>query len=476
MATKKNDEEKVSQDIKATSSSYRALDNSGNDYASMVGMSDLDKAALEAAGQSWAEANKAGDQAGMDAAHAQAEAIRGQYGYSGGADGSQYIPTGTKKEEFSYESAPSYTSKYQSQIDELTEAILGRDPFEYNYEDDPNYQQYKESYTRSGQRAMQDTLGQVSARTGGLASSYATTASQQTYDNYMAALADKIPELRQLAYAMYQDEGNEMRANLEMLMALEQGDYAKYQDLLTQYNADRNFDYGIYRDDISDTRYDQEWNYQVGRDEIEDQRYEDETAWNREQYESEEEYNRALEKAQTLAAAGDFSGYKALGYTDAEIANLKSAYDKAQAAARVSYSGGGSSGGSSGGGSSGSSGQSGIVDTMLGFGNDTKAYEYLLSLDMSNAKTETLWSLYESARGGGGSIPTFSDRDSAVAYMKEQGVPSGNIAGMMTRTEWARRKASYQQYGQGSTEVTEYDSYTDYLNAYVEYCIETYGG
>jgi hypothetical protein len=328
MATKKNDEEKASQDIKATSSSYRALDNSGNDYASMVGMSDLDKAALEAAGQSWADANKAGDQAGMDAAHAQAEAIRGQYGYSGGADGSQYIPTGTKKEEFSYESAPSYTSKYQNQIDELTEAILGRDPFEYNYEDDPNYQQYKESYTRSGQRAMQDTLGQVSARTGGLASSYATTASQQTYDNYMAALADKIPELRQLAYAMYQDEGNEMRANLEMLMALEQGDYAKYQDLLTQYNADRNFDYGIYRDDISDTRYDQEWNYQVGRDEIEDQRYEDETAWNREQYESEEEYNRALEKAQTLAAAGDFSGYKALGYTDAEIANLKSAYDR----------------------------------------------------------------------------------------------------------------------------------------------------
>ena len=419
------------------------------------------RAAAEAGKTSW------------DDAHAFVENIRKQYGYSGDSDGSKYIPIGTEK--FTYESAPSYTSKYQSQIDDLTEAILGRDPFEYNYEDDPNYQQYKESYTRSGQRAMQDTLGQVSARTGGLASSYATTASQQTYDNYMAALADKIPELRQLAYAMYQDEGNEMRANLEMLMALEQGDYAKYQDLLTQYNADRNFDYGIYRDDISDTRYDQEWNYQVGRDEIEDQRYEDETAWNREHYESEEEYNRALEKAQTLAAAGDFSGYKALGYTDAEIANLKSAYDKAQAAARVSYSGGGSSGSSSG--SSGvSSSQSGIVDTMLGFGNDTKAYEYLLSLDMSNAKTETLWSLYESARGGGGSIPTFSDRESAASYMKEQGVPSGNIAGMMTRNEWARRKASYQQYGQGSTEVTEYDSYTDYLNAYVEYCIETYGG
>lgn len=411
MATKKNDEEKVSQDIKATSSSYRALDNSGNDYASMVGMSDLDKAALEAAGKSWAEANKAGDQAGMDAAHKQAEAIRGQYGYSGGGDGSQYIPTGTKREEFSYESAPSYTSKYQSQIDELTEAILGRDPFEYNYEDDPNYQQYKESYTRSGQRAMQDTLGQVAARTGGLASSYATTASQQTYDNYMAALADKIPELRQLAYAMYQDEGNEMRANLEMLMALEQGDYAKYQDLLTQYNTDRNFDYGIYRDDISDSRYDKEWNYQVGRDEIEDKRYEDETAWNREQYESEEEYNRALEKAQTLAAGGDFSGYKALGYTDQEIAGLKSAYNKAQASAR---SGGGSSRGGSSGGSKrgGSSASEDVYAGMYkaGIRSEGDAYAWLLSAGYNTTQAGKLAGYYADwMKNQGGSGDSGSD-------------------------------------------------------------------
>ena len=115
---------------------------------------------------------------------------------------------------------------------------------------------------------MQDTLGQVSARTGGLASSYAGSAAQQTYDNYMGALADKIPELKQLAYSMYQDEGNTQRANLEMLVALEQGDYAKYADLLAQYNTDRSFDYGVHRDNISDERYNNEWNYSVGRDQI----------------------------------------------------------------------------------------------------------------------------------------------------------------------------------------------------------------
>lgn len=280
-------------------------------------------------------------------AHDYVERIRNNYGYSGDSDGSRYIPLemggggrGNGGGGFSYEAAPTYVNRYQSQIDDLTRQILNREAFSYDPEKDPTYQQYKESYTRSGERAMQDTLGQVSARTGGLASSYAGSAAQQTYDNYMGALADKIPELKQLAYSMYQDEGNTQRANLEMLVALEQGDYAKYADLLAQYNTDRSFDYGVHRDNISDERYNNEWNYSVGRDQIADKRYEDETAYNRETYKDETEYNRALAKAQTLAAGGDFSGYKALGYTDQEIAGLKSAYNKAQASARSGKSGG----------------------------------------------------------------------------------------------------------------------------------------
>lgn len=329
-----------------------------------------------------------------DDAHAYVEGIRANYGYSGDTDGSKYIPLAQDEDRgggFSYASAPTYTSRYQDQIDELTAAILNREAFSYNHEEDPTYQQYKKTYTREGQRAMQDTLGQVSARTGGLASSYAGSAAQQTYDNYMGALADKIPELRQLAYEMYMDEGDTQRANLEMLMALEQGDYAKYADLLAQYNTDRSFDYGVFSDDRA-------FDYQVDRDAVEDARYEDETDWERSQYTSEKEYNQALQKAQTLAAAGDFSGYKALGYSDAEIANLKTAYDKAQAAAK--YTGGsGGTGGAGGNGGSGNDGSTaGIVDTMLSMESDTAAYEYLLGLGHSNAKTEQLWELYEASK------------------------------------------------------------------------------
>lgn len=348
-------------------------------------------------------------------AHDYVERIRSNYGYSGDSDGSRYIPLemggggrGNGGGGFSYEAAPTYTSRYQNQIDDLTRQILNREAFSYDPEKDPTYQQYKESYTRSGERAMQDTLGQVSARTGGLASSYAGSAAQQTYDNYMGALADKIPELKQLAYSMYQDEGNTQRANLEMLVALEQGDYAKYADLLAQYNTDRSFDYGVHRDNISDERYNNEWNYSVGRDQIADKRYEDETAYNRETYKDETEYNRALAKAQTLAAGGDFSGYKALGYTDQEITGLKSAYNKAQASAR--------SGGSKRGGSSASEDvYAGMY--KAGIRSEGDAYAWLLSAGYNTTQAGKLagyyadWMKNQGGKGSGSGGKTSLDWD-----------------------------------------------------------------
>lgn len=143
----------------------------------------------------------------------------------------------------SYGEAPSYTNKYQNAINAAANAIMNRGAFTYDPNKDPTYQQYADSYTRQGQQAMQDTLAQVSARTGGLASSYAASASQQAYNNYMSALADKVPELRQLAYQMYLNEGDDLRQNMQMLQGLEQTDYGRYLNDLDQYNANRKFDY-----------------------------------------------------------------------------------------------------------------------------------------------------------------------------------------------------------------------------------------
>lgn len=50
-----------------------------------------DMTALSKAGDAFNKAQAAGDKAGMDKAHADAEAIRAKYGYSGGEDGSQQL-------------------------------------------------------------------------------------------------------------------------------------------------------------------------------------------------------------------------------------------------------------------------------------------------------------------------------------------------------------------------------------------------
>lgn len=231
------------------------------------------KAIADKADADWQAAYEAGDEEGMARAHKTKEEVRAMYGYSGGEDGSQYIQLEKKQKN----EKPSYVSSYDEIMAKAMGQVLNRAPFTYDHEKDPSYQQYADAYTRMGQKAMDDTLGKVSARTGGLASSYATTAAQQTYDGYMAQLTDKVPELRQLAYQMYQDEGAEQRQNLQLLQNLEQIAYGRYRDELDQYNADRDYNYKVGRDAVVDeqwqqefdtrnNQWQQEWDYTVDQD------------------------------------------------------------------------------------------------------------------------------------------------------------------------------------------------------------------
>lgn len=303
------------------------------------------------------KAKAEGDALGMQNANDNANMLRNQHGYAaeyatkdiqsvananpdknrGGLGSSS--GSGGSSGGFSYGSAPSYASKYSQDIAELSQLILNREPFSYDPETDDTYLQYQKSYTQAGQRAMDDTLGQISARTGGYASSYAGAAAQQAYNTYMSALADKIPELEQLAYSMYQDELASQRADLSMLMALEEGDYARYQDLLNQYNANRNFAYNAFLDDrdyryqlgrdtVLDQRYDTEWQYALDREEREWQHALDREAIEDERYEDEMEYERqqaALDRSWQEDQAefqNAMTRWALLGTADAEVSRV----------------------------------------------------------------------------------------------------------------------------------------------------------
>lgn len=198
-----------------------------------------------------------------------------------------------------YGDRPSYDSAYGDDIDSLLQQIL--DSNYSDFQQGSDYQYLYDKYSSKGQEAMQDVLGQLAARTGGYASSYATNAAGQAYNDYMTTLEDA-------AWAMYQDQLNQQLQNLGVLTDAENTNYNRYLNELDQWNTDRNFAYNQYLDNRN-------WEYELGRDAVEDQRYEDET-----------EYNQALLQAETLASFGDFSGYKALGYSDAQIQQMQAAY------------------------------------------------------------------------------------------------------------------------------------------------------
>lgn len=121
-----------------------------------------------------------------------------------------------------------------------TEAQKVLDEYEgYTYEDYLQSQQYKqleEQYSQAGKQSMQDTLGQVSARTGGLASTYATGAAQKSYDKFMRNLFE-------VANKMYNDERAEILNKYGIISKLAQQDYNRFGDTVSRYNDERNFAY-----------------------------------------------------------------------------------------------------------------------------------------------------------------------------------------------------------------------------------------
>lgn len=165
-----------------------------------------------------------------------------------------------------------YTSNYADKIDGLLNDILNRKDFEYNFVGDPIYQQYRDKYIQQGKMAMQDTMGEAAALSGGYGNSYAQTVGQQAYDRNLQNLNDIIPQLRDAAYQMYNDEQNRMVSDLDMLRGLEESDYGRYRDTVTDYYADLdralnrydteyNRDYGQYRDQLADWRDDLNYYY-----------------------------------------------------------------------------------------------------------------------------------------------------------------------------------------------------------------------
>lgn len=160
-----------------------------------------------------------------------------------------------------------YQSQWQSQLDEAIKKILNREKFSYDFNGDALYQQYKDKYIQQGKMAMADTMGQAAAMTGGYGNSYAATVGNQAYQQSLQKLNDIVPELYQMAYDRYNQEGQDLYNQYALLGERENADYGRYRDSVADWEAERDYLTDRYEDErnLDYSKYIDDRNYAYGQ-------------------------------------------------------------------------------------------------------------------------------------------------------------------------------------------------------------------
>lgn len=155
-----------------------------------------------------------------------------------------------------------YKSTYTQQLDDLLGQVMNRPKFQYDVNQDALYRQARDLYMQTGRQAMKDTIGQASAMTGGYGNSYATSAGNQAYQKHLTQLAGMVPEYYDRALQAYNNEGDQLARQYQMLGQREGQDYDRYRDTVSDWDrsVDRALqtystlygqDYGQYSDQLS---------------------------------------------------------------------------------------------------------------------------------------------------------------------------------------------------------------------------------
>lgn len=354
-----------------------------------------------------------------------------------------------------------YQSEWTQMLKDTLDKINNREDFTYDLNGDALYQQYKNQYVTQGQLAMQDTMGQAAALTGGYGNSYAQNAGQQAYHGYLQQLNDRVPELYRLALDKYNAEGDDLYRQYALYGEQENMDYGRYRDTVADYTAERDRLQGLYdaerQLDYSKYLSDRDFALQGYKDDIANKQ------WQAQFDEALRQYNEGFKYQQERDRIAD----------EQWQAQFDIALGKAT---------GGSSGGN-GGGSNPSKGSNPTPKSnSTGYSTELvkKAQAYLgVAADgdwgsksqaaMKAAGFSSLGQVIAAANGNkvSGSTATGSATTSTGSatnsesvystmykYLKENGLDSNAAAGLMTEQEWKSRKP----YG---------STYIDYVDQYL---------
>ena len=333
----------------------------------------------------------------------------------------------------------------QAQLDAIMNSILNREKFSYDLNGDALYQQYKDKYTQQAKMAMGDAIGQASAMTGGYGNSYAQSVGQQMYQKEMQNLNDIVPELYQMAYDKYNQEGQDLYNQYGMLTDDYDRGYAKHMD---GYNQLMDM-LGIKRSDYYDGA-DLFYTEQNNKNSVADKEFNNameilnrndsnawaEAEWNRDQTWRDEDIKRG-DKTPDDTTPGDTTpgdSYDNQGYSDSIVKQAQKYVGASE-------------------------------DGKWGPNSAAKAkamgYNSLAEVVAATGLREAKGPVYAPFTG-----KTYAD---AVTYMKKNGIDLTSINGLMNEADWFREKNSYFTTGQGDAAVSEYSSYEEYVQDYIRY-------
>lgn len=134
------------------------------------------------------------------------------------------------------------TNKWEEQLKSIYDQNINREKFSYDMNADALYKQYAQQYEQNAKLAMQDTVGQVSALTGGYGNSYAQTAGQAVYNQQMSGMNDKALELYQMALNQYNAEGDRLMQMYGITADQYQTEYNRIRDEIADEQWRKSFD------------------------------------------------------------------------------------------------------------------------------------------------------------------------------------------------------------------------------------------
>lgn len=176
-----------------------------------------------------------------------------------------------------YDMTMGFENPYDEDVSDMVSKIKGRGEFSYNPDDDILYQIAAKRYAQLGSDAMNDTLAEYAAMTGGLPSSAAVSAAQQAKSKYDQELSDMIPALEQAAYQRYQGDYQMDYNLLSSLIGLQGQSYEQFADSMNRgigiAEYLKNLEYQQGRDQVADNQWQQSFDYQVSRDNVLDEQW-----------------------------------------------------------------------------------------------------------------------------------------------------------------------------------------------------------